>query len=83
MLYVRESTPSLRDLGGASKWWLDKSLQTLASDIAALGGQLVLRTGEAKDIIADVLEETGAEAVYWNRRYDLAGRDVDAAIKQI
>lgn len=81
LLYIRETNESLRELGGASKWWLDKSLRVLAADIEARGGKLILRTGEAKDVIDQVIEETGAEAVYWNRRYDLAGRDIDQAIK--
>ncbi len=81
LLYIRETNSELREIGGASKWWLDKSLRALSADIEALGGKLILRTGEAQDIIDDILEETGAEAVYWNRRYDLAGRDLDTAIK--
>ena len=32
LLYVHdEETPGLRPMGGASKWWLDKSLRALAA----------------------------------------------------
>jgi len=28
-----------------------------------------------------LIEETGADSLYWNRRYDLAPREIDGAIK--
>ncbi|MCA8902017.1 MAG: deoxyribodipyrimidine photo-lyase [Hyphomonas sp.] len=77
-----EASEGLRPHGGASKWWLDKSLKALAADIAGLSGQLTLRTGAAAECLGDVIAETGAGAVYWNRRYDGPGRAVDAAIKE-
>lgn len=80
-LYIRETDASLRQIGGASKWWLDKSLHALAADIEALGGQLILRTGDAGEILNQVAEQTGAKSMFWNRRYDRAGREIDAAIK--
>ena len=80
-LYIRETDPSLRETGGASKWWLDKSLRSLAKDIETLGGQLVLKTGDARRVLAELASDTGAKSVFWNRRYDLAGREIDAAIK--
>ena len=44
LVYIFEDTPEAdaRLLGGASKWWLDKSLKSLTADIAALGGKLIL-----------------------------------------
>ena len=81
-LYVRETDDNLRPMGGAAKWWLDKSLRSLNAAIEAHGGQLILRTGDAKAELASIIEETGAEAVYWNRRYDLSGREIDADIKE-
>lgn len=82
-VYIRETNVSLREMGGASKWWLDKSLRSLRSQIEKLGGRLILRTGDAEAELADIISETGAESVYWNRRYDLAGREIDAAIKSL
>ncbi|MEQ1783522.1 MAG: deoxyribodipyrimidine photo-lyase, partial [Hyphomonadaceae bacterium] len=44
LLYVLdEESRESRAPGGASKWWLDKSLRALAERIAAKGGRLVLR----------------------------------------
>ncbi len=75
-----EESREVRPMGGASKWWLDKSLRALSERIAGKGGRLVLRRGKAEDVIAELVEETGAEAVYWNRRYGPA-RKIDERIK--
>ncbi|MEZ5998455.1 MAG: deoxyribodipyrimidine photo-lyase [Hyphomonas sp.] len=77
-----EDLPGLRRHGGASKWWLDKSLKALAADIASLGGTLTIRHGAAGDVVRQVAEETGAEAVCWNRRYGQAERALDTQIKE-
>ncbi len=82
-LYVLEDPGSgQRPPGGASKWWLDKSLRALKDDISKKGGQLVLRKGRAADVLDTVITETGAEMVVWNRRYGAGGRCVDGQIKQ-
>ncbi len=80
-LYVLEDKGNGRDLGGASKWWLDKSLRSLRTDIEKIGGRLALRRGNSKSVLDDVIAETGATAVFWNRRYDRPGRDLDTEIK--
>lgn len=77
-----EDSAGLRPIGGASKWWLDKSLSALAGEIKVRGGQLTLRRGPAKKVIDDLVAECGAGSIVWNRRYDAAGREIDADIKQ-
>ncbi len=69
-----------RPMGAACRWWLDKSLAALGERIAAKGGKLILRRGAAEAVIAQLVEETGAEAVFWNRRYG-AARKIDERIK--
>ena len=76
-----EESEGIRPHGGASKWWLDKSLKALARDIDQLGGQLTVQAGDGSACLDRVIAETGAEAVYWNRRYGKAERELDAAIK--
>ncbi|MEM8785770.1 MAG: deoxyribodipyrimidine photo-lyase, partial [Pseudomonadota bacterium] len=56
--------------GGASRWWLDKSLRALAASLGALGTSLVLRTGPASKVLKGLVSETKARAVYWNRCYE-------------
>ena len=70
-----------RALGGASKWWLHKSLEALSADIEARGGRLLLRRGEARDILPGLAEELAACGVFWNRRYDAGGMAADKEIK--
>lgn len=54
--------------GGASRWWLHHSLESLGGDLASLGSRLVLARGKAEEIIPRLMAETGAEAVYTHFR---------------
>ena len=36
----------------------------------SLDNKLILRQGNAKDVLDDIIKETGANAVYWNRCYE-------------
>jgi len=82
LLYVLDdASKEVRRLGGASRWWLDKSLRALAERIAAKGGRLILRRGAAEVVLAKLVREAGADAVYWNRRYGPA-RSIDERIKK-
>ncbi|MDJ0376787.1 deoxyribodipyrimidine photo-lyase [Cryobacterium sp. PH31-L1] len=76
-----EQSDGVRPLGGAARWWLHQSLRSLAGSIEDLGGRLILRRGAAGPIIAGLVHETDASAVFWNRRYGLAERTIDTAIK--
>lgn len=81
LLYILE-TDAGRAHGGANGVWLHHSLRTLKADIEVRGGRLILRSGNAAAVIDAVVKETGAEAVFWNRRYFESDRDRDAAIKE-
>ncbi len=76
-LYVFDETPGIRPVGGASRWWLERSVQALANALEGLGSRLVIRRGKAADVLKALVEETGAEAVFWNRLYDRVDRDKD------
>ena len=80
-LFILDETPGVRPPGAASRWWLEKSLRALGRDIEALGGRLVLRRGAAAGVLADVVVETGAAAVRWNRLYDAASVARDVTIR--
>lgn len=82
VVYVfEEDTPGLRPLGAATRWWLHQSLTALDADLRGRGGRLTLRRGPAATVIPALVDEIGAGAVYWNRRYGKAAREVDAALK--
>ncbi len=68
-------------LGGASQWWLHHSLEQLGNAIATRGGRMVLRQGDSARELSQLVAATGADAVYWNRRYEPAVRKRDRAIK--
>lgn len=76
-----EETPDIRAHGGASRWWLHQSLESLRADLRAKGLTLVLRKGSARHVIADVVSQSGAHAVYWNRCYEPGAVARDTAIK--
>ena len=50
--------------GGASRWWLAKSLAALADDLAKRGAKLILRRGETAAELPRIVAETGATGVY-------------------
>lgn len=68
--------------GGASRWWLHQSLKALAADLASRGARLVLRRGPTLDALRALVRETGAHAVFWNRRYEPALIARDRAVKE-
>lgn len=65
--------------GEASRWWLHQSLSALND---SLSGHMVFRKGDAKEIIPQLIRETGAEAVFWNRCYEPWRIARDKEIKQ-
>ncbi len=75
-----EVSPGIRPLGAASRWWLHGSLTSLSSELEKRGGRLLLRRGAAETELPRLVRETGADAVFWNRRY-VASREVDARLK--
>ncbi|MGV8896929.1 MAG: cryptochrome/photolyase family protein [Rhodoglobus sp.] len=78
LVYILDDdSPEVRPLGAASRWWLHGSLSSLA---ASTDGNLVLRRGAAETVIPALVAETGADAVFWNRRYG-AAREIDARLK--
>jgi deoxyribodipyrimidine photo-lyase len=59
-------------MGGASRWWLHHSLAALDAELRERGSRLTFARGESGKVLRDVAAATGAEAVYWNRRYEPA-----------
>lgn len=81
LFVLDEESEGIRALGGASRWWLHHSLSSLTERLRERGADLVLRRGRADHIVRELVAETGAGAVYWNRRYGGAEREVDAGVK--
>lgn len=78
-VYVLEEDAPRR-LGGAASWWLHHSLKALRRHLAQLGATLVLRRGKAVEVLAALAEESGAQTVLWNRRYNPREAAIDEAV---
>lgn len=68
--------------GAASKWWIHHSLESLKADLQKLGLHLIVRVGSSHEELEKLIAESGAEAVYWNRRYEPAIIERDKRIKK-
>ena len=67
--------------GAASGWWLHHSLAALDESLRERGSALHLARGPTLAALRRLVRETGADAVYWNRRYEPAVVERDAAIE--
>ncbi|MCF6443423.1 deoxyribodipyrimidine photo-lyase [Nereida sp. MMG025] len=65
--------------GAAPKWRLEQAVAQFAETLKAKGSRLILRRGKASDVLAQLVRDTGAGAVYWSRAYvpDQQARDTD------
>lgn len=70
-LFVHDDTgASGRPPGGARRWWLHHSLTALGGGLKGLGLNLVLRSGDPRAVLDDVIARSGARTIVWNRRYE-------------
>lgn len=57
--------------GRCSRWWLHHSLKAFTQDLSALGCKLIMRrTEESRDALLQLVQETGAQALFFNHLYD-------------
>jgi deoxyribodipyrimidine photo-lyase len=68
-------------MGGASRWWLHHSLAALEQGLRERGSRLLLARGESGAVLRGLIKATGADAVYWNRRYEPAVIARDKEVK--
>lgn len=79
-LYILDETPHFA-VGGAQKWFLHHALKSLQSRLCAIGVPLALRRGKEAELVKAVARETGASAIYWNRRYAPEEIATDQSVK--
>lgn len=65
-----DETPGQWKIGGAQRWWLHHSLQSLDRSLRAKGSRLILRRGSAASELRKLCEETGATAIHAIRHYE-------------
>jgi len=68
--------------GAASRWWLHRSLESLAAALERAGAPLVIRRGPSLAALRSLAREYAATHVAWSRRYEPAVIRRDTAIKQ-
>lgn len=67
--------------GAATRWWLDRSLRSLAADLQRRGSRLIIRSGDVHEEIAKLTEESTADALYWSRDYEPALLESDQQLE--
>jgi deoxyribodipyrimidine photo-lyase len=80
-VYILDEGGEGRRPGAASLWWLDKSLRALDAALRRRGGRLILRRGDSEAELRRLIDQTGADQVFMNRRFepDAFVRDADIA----
>lgn len=68
--------------GGAACYWLHQALADLEILLEKKGSRLIIRKGPALETLNDLISETGADAVFWNRRYEPQLVKRDSVVKQ-
>jgi deoxyribodipyrimidine photo-lyase len=81
-LYIKEEDSEQKwKMGAASSWWLHYSLINLTQELKKIGLKLIIRKGVCKNILKNILEETSAGTLFWNRCYEPASIKRDSEIK--
>ncbi|MEQ1714696.1 MAG: deoxyribodipyrimidine photo-lyase [Hyphomicrobium sp.] len=82
LLYILDDeTPGRWRIGGASRWWLHMSLTALSKDLEARGNKLIIRRGNAAEVLPAVAREAGAGAIYVSRAYEPASVALERDLK--
>jgi deoxyribodipyrimidine photo-lyase len=67
--------------GAASRWWLGRSLAKLGTELEKRGSRLIVRRGPTAQALSRLVVESGATAVFWNRRYEPAAVARDSRLE--
>lgn len=67
--------------GACPKWRLGLGAGQFGNALEDIGSALIFRRGPSLSVLRCLIEETGADAVYWGRLYDPAARSRDADVK--
>lgn len=80
-LFIQDTDGGRRLPGGASLWWLRESLPVLADALDRLGVPLLILKSDPGTLLPHLARRLGAGAVFWNRRYGGAERQLDSMLK--
>lgn len=69
-------------MGGASRWWLHHSLESLQARFGKRNARIILRKGDAVEELCKIAKDVGAEAVHANRHYEPWWRNAEKALDE-
>ncbi len=69
-------------LGGASSWWLHHALRDLEENLAKKGLKLIIRKGPVLEVLSQLMDETKADVLTFNRSYEPQWRRKEELIQQ-
>ena len=81
LVFIREPDGPWRP-GAALRFWIHESLRALAKELRSRGQKLVILHGEARQVLARLIDECGADALYFNRRYEPDTSRCDAQLER-
>ena len=80
---VSEWTGAHHWCGAPRQEFLCGCLASLAKNLAAKGGRLIVRRGRAEEVLEKLVRETGADAIHFNRDPDPHGRATEERIARM
>ncbi len=75
-----DEAPKHHAYGGASRWWLHHSLESLERDLGKHNSKITLRRGDAVEQLAQISKELGGAPVHANRHYEPWWRNAQSAL---
>ena len=75
--------PETEALAAAPKWRMGQAVAHFAARLDAIGSRLILRRGDAAEVLAALVRETGATEVHWTRLHDAPSRHRDATVADV
>lgn len=83
-LFLFDKNQHAFSMGGASKWWLQKSLLSLDKALRKRGTKLTLKSGSPTEILIEICRQYKISTVYWTRSYDeFAIKEEESLIKRL
>jgi len=71
---------SPEETGEATNWWLHHSLIELQENLQVKGLKLILKSGNALDELQIIINETEADAIFFNERYEPSIKKTDREV---